>query len=40
MRVLMMDFGIFKLASLLMECSFIAPLKSAVIIMRGLVCNP
>ena len=40
MRVLMMDFGIFRLASLLMECSCMPPLTPAVIVMRGLVCHP
>ena len=32
----MFDFGIFRLASLLIECSCIAPLTHAVIVMRGL----
>ena len=38
MRVLMVDFGIFMLTSLLMECSCMAPLTPAVMVMRGFVC--
>ena len=40
MRVLMVDFGIFMLTSLLMECSCMAPLTPAVMVMRGFVCHP
>ena len=40
MRALMMDFGIFKLTSLLMECSSIAPLTPAMMVIRGFVCHP
>ena len=36
----MLDFGILSLSSLLMECSCIAPLTSAMIVMRGLVFHP
>ena len=36
----MLDFGILMLASLLMECSCIAPLTLVVIVMRGLVFQP
>ena len=36
MRLLLMfGFGMFKLASLLMECSCIAPLTPTVMVMRG-----
>ena len=35
MRVLVMNFRSFRLASLLMECSCIAPLTRAVMVMRG-----
>ena len=40
MRVLMVDFRIYKLASLLMECSCIAPLTLAVMVIKGFVCQP
>ena len=40
MRVLMVDFGMFNWASLLMECSCMAPLAPAVMVMRGFVCHP
>ena len=40
MRVVMMDFGICRLTSLLMECSCIAPIAPAMMVMRGLVCHP
>ena len=36
----MLDFGILRLASLLMGCSCIAPLTPVVIVMRGLVFHP
>jgi hypothetical protein len=36
----MLDFGILRLASLLMDCSCIAPLNPVVIVMRGLVSHP
>ena len=38
--VLMLDFGILRLVSFLMDCSCIAPLTPAVIVMRGLVFHP
>ena len=37
MRVLMLDFKILRIVSLLIECSCIAPLTPAVIVTRGLV---
>jgi hypothetical protein len=37
MRVLMVVFGILRLASLLMDCSCIAPLTPTVIVIRGFV---
>jgi hypothetical protein len=40
MRFLMVDFGIFMWASLLMECSCMAPLTPAVMVIRGFVCHP
>jgi hypothetical protein len=40
MRLLMFGFGMFKFASLLMECSYIAPLTPAVMVMRGLIFHP
>jgi hypothetical protein len=39
MRILMLDFVIFILASLLMECSCIALLTLVVMVMRRLVCH-
>jgi hypothetical protein len=36
----MLDFGILRLVSLLMNCSFIAPRTLAVIVMRGFVFHP
>ena len=36
----MMGFGIFRLVSLFMECSCIAPLTPAVMVMTGLVFHP
>ena len=36
----MLVFGIFSVASLYMECSCIAPLIPAVMVMRGLVFHP
>ena len=36
----MLDFGILRLASLLMKCPCIAPLTPAMILMRGLVFHP
>lgn len=33
----MLGYGILRLASLVMECSCVAPLSPAVIVMRGLV---
>ena len=35
MRVLMLDFGILRLASLVMACSCMAPLTPVVMVMRG-----
>ena len=40
MRVLMACFGILRLASLLMECSCMAPLTPAMMVMSGLVFHP
>src|ERR1700738_1065911 len=40
MRVIMVDFGMFNWASLLMDCSCMAPLTPAVMVMRGFVCHP
>ena len=40
MKIFMAIYGIFKLASLLMECSCIAPLTPVVMVMRVLVCQP
>ena len=37
MRVLIIDFGMFRLASCLMECSCMVALTLAVMVMRGLV---
>ena len=34
------DLGIFKLKSLMIECSYIAPVTLVVIVIRGLVCHP
>ena len=39
-RFLMLDFGIFSSVNLLMECSCMAPLTHAVIVIRGLVLHP
>ena len=39
MRVLMVDLGIFMSMSLLMECSYIAPLTPAMMVRRGFVCH-
>ena len=40
MRVLMLALGIFSLVSFSIECSCIAPLTPAVMVMRGLVFHP
>ena len=40
MRVLIACFGILRLVSLLMECSCMAPLTPAVMVIRGLVFHP
>jgi hypothetical protein len=40
MRVLIFNLRIFRLASLLVECSCVAPLTSVVIEMRWLVFQP
>src|ERR1700738_2981921 len=40
MRVLMLCFGIFRLVSFSMECSWIAPLTPAVMVIRGLTFHP
>ena len=40
MRDLMVDFGMFSCASLVMECSCMAPLTPAMMVMRGFVCQP
>ncbi len=40
MSVLMFDFGILRLASLVMACSCMAPLTPAVMVMRGFVSQP
>ena len=40
MRVLMIDFGMFRLTSLYMECLCIAPLTPVVMTMRGLIFHP
>ena len=40
MRVLMWFLGMFRLVSCSIECSWIAPLTPAVIVMRGLVFHP
>ena len=40
MRVLMLAFGIFNLFKCSMECSCIAPLTPAVMVIRGLVFHP
>jgi hypothetical protein len=39
-RLLMLVFGIFRLASFSMDCSCIAPLTLVVIVMRGFVFQP
>ena len=39
-RVLMLVFGILRLANLWMECSYVAPLTSVVMVIRGLVFHP
>ena len=36
----MLDFGILRLVNLLTNCSCIAPLTPAVIVMRGFVFHP
>ena len=36
----MLDFGILKSSSLLMDCSCIAPLTPVVIVIRGFVFHP
>ena len=36
-RFLMLDFGIFSFVSLSMECSCMAPLTHAMMVIRGLV---
>ena len=40
MRVLMLGFEILRLINLLMDCSCIAPLTFAVIVMRGFIFHP
>ena len=40
MRFLMAGFGNFRLISLLMECSCMAPLTLVVMIIRGLIFHP
>ena len=40
MRVLMLDFGILRSVSLVMDWSCMAPLTPAVIVMRGFVFQP
>ena len=40
MRVLTMAFGIFSLFNCSMECSCIAPLTPAVMVIRGLIFHP
>ena len=40
MRVFMLFFGIFSLDSWSMECSWIAPLTPAVMVIRGLIFQP
>ena len=40
MRVLILILGILSLVSLSIECSHIAPLTPAVMVMRGLVFHP
>ena len=40
MRVLVFDFGMFRLVSFLMECLCMAPLTSAVMVMRKLIFHP
>ena len=40
MRVLILVFGIFRLVNFLMECSCMAPLTHAMMVMRGLVFHP
>jgi hypothetical protein len=39
-RFLMLDFGMFSLVRFSMECSCMAPLTPAVMVMRGLVFQP
>jgi hypothetical protein len=40
MRVLILNFGIFRLFSFSMECSCMAPLTPVVMVMRGLIFHP
>ena len=40
MRVLIFDFGMFRLVSFLMECSCMAPLTPIVMVVRGLIFHP
>ena len=40
MRLLMLDFGIFRIVTLSMKCSWMAPLTPVVMVMRGLVFHP
>ena len=40
MRILMINFGIFRLVSFLVECSCMTPLTSTVMVNRGLVFHP
>jgi hypothetical protein len=40
MRFLILTFGIFRLFNFLMECSCMASLTSAMMVMRGLVFHP
>ena len=40
MRDLVFDFGMFRLANFLMECSCTASLTPAMMVMRGLVFHP
>ena len=39
-RFLMLDFGMFSLVRFSLECSCMAPLTLAVMVMRGLVFQP
>ena len=37
---LILDLGIFSLVNFSMDCSWMAPLTPAVMVMMGLVCHP